>query len=100
MDRGRKKRTNIRKQVVKNPAMLHQTMRRRVLFTGGSGTDSTTTAGLAAAFGTGVAAPRAGGGIGGPAGFSVLATDVSVLGLLSTPSRPPLKVTDTKLRLH
>ena len=47
--------------------------------------DSTTTAGLAAAFGTGVAAPPAGGGIGGPAGFSVVATDVSVFGLLSTP---------------
>jgi len=64
-----------------NPAMLHQTMLRRVLFTGGSGTDSTTT-GLAAAFGTGVAAPRAGGGIGGPAGFSVVA-NVSAPGLLS-----------------
>jgi len=65
--------------------MLYQTMRRRVLLTAGSGTDSTTTGGLAAAFGTGVAALRAGGGIGGPAGFSATATDVSVFGLLSNP---------------
>ena len=69
--------------------MLYQTIRRRVLLTGGSGADSTTTAGLAAGFDTGVAAPRAGGGIGGPAGFSATATDVSVFGLLSTPVTSP-----------
>ena len=43
--RGRKKRRNIRKQVVKNPATLAQTMRRRILFTGGSGVLSTKAAG-------------------------------------------------------
>src|SRR2546421_1716368 len=57
---------NIRKQVVRNPAMLSQMMRRRFLFTGGSGTDSTTTAGgfpagLAAAFGVGGAGAVTGG---------------------------------------
>jgi hypothetical protein len=88
IERGRKNRTNIRKQVVKNPATLYQTIRRRVLLTGGSGVDSTTTAGLAAALATGVAAPRAGGGIGGPAGFSVTAKD-SVFGLVSTPTISP-----------
>ena len=88
IERGRKNRTNIRKQVVKNPAMLYQTIRRRVLLTGGSGADSTATAGLAAAFETGVAAPRAGGGIGGPAGFSGTAID-SAFGLVSTPTISP-----------
>jgi hypothetical protein len=58
MARGRKKRTNIRKHVVRNPATLAQTIRLRVLFTTGSGVDSTTTdgglpAGLVAAFGAG-----------------------------------------------
>jgi hypothetical protein len=58
IERGRKKRINIKKQVVRNPAMLNQTIRRRVLFTGGSGTDSTTTdgafaAGFTGAFGAG-----------------------------------------------
>src|SRR3954471_23707236 len=37
MLRGRKKRTNIRKLVARNPATLAQTMRRRILLTGGSG---------------------------------------------------------------
>src|ERR1700675_1004668 len=64
MERGKKNRTNIKKHVVRNPAMLAQTMRRRILFTGGSGTDSTTTdgalpAGFAGAFGAGGAATAA-----------------------------------------
>src|SRR2546423_7666173 len=67
MARGRKKRTNIKKQVVRNPATLAQTIRRRVLFTTGSGVDSTTTdgglpAGFAAAFGAGGASPAGGAG--------------------------------------
>ena len=33
MARGRKKRRNIKKQVVRNPTMLAQTIRRRILFT-------------------------------------------------------------------
>src|ERR1700682_3922793 len=66
MERGKKNRTNIKKHVVRNPAMLAQIMRRRILFTGGSGTDSTTTdgalpAGFAGAFGAGGAAAGAGG---------------------------------------
>lgn len=40
--RGRKKRTNMRKQVVKNPATVAQTIRLRILFTGGSDLLSTT----------------------------------------------------------
>ena len=52
--------------MVRNPAMLNQTIRRRVLFTGGSGTDSTTTdgaftAGFNGAFGTGGAEAVGGG---------------------------------------
>src|ERR1051325_5906842 len=42
IERGRKKRTNIRKLVTKNPAMLAQMIRRRSLLTGGSGVLSTT----------------------------------------------------------
>ena len=42
MERGRKNRRNIRKQVVRNPAMLAQTILRRILLTGGSGVLSTT----------------------------------------------------------
>jgi hypothetical protein len=34
IDRGRKKRRNIKKQVVRNPATLAQTIRLRILFTG------------------------------------------------------------------
>jgi len=72
---------NIRKQVVKNPAMLSQMMRRRFLFTGGSGTDSTMTAGgfpagLAIAFGAGGAAAVTGG---------VAMAEPSFFKLLSTP---------------
>ena len=49
IDRGKKKRRNIKKQVVKNPATLAQTIRRRILFTGGSEVVSTTAAGFAGA---------------------------------------------------
>lgn len=37
MARGRKKRKNIRKLVTRNPVMLAQMMRRRILLTVGSG---------------------------------------------------------------
>src|SRR5688572_31507168 len=79
--------------------MLYQTIRRRVLLTGGSGVDSTVTAGLAAAFETGVAAPRAGGGIGGPAGFSGAAID-SVFGLVSTPTTSRKSHGSRKLKVN
>jgi hypothetical protein len=42
MERGRKKRTNIRKNVVNAPAIVAHTMRRRILLTGGSVAVSTT----------------------------------------------------------
>jgi hypothetical protein len=79
MARGRKKRTNIRKQVVRNPATLAQTIRRRVLLTAGSGVDSTTTdgglpAGLAAAFGAGGASLAGGAGTPEPCWFTLLST--------------------------
>ena len=62
MERGRKNRTNIRKQVVKKPATLAQTIRRLILLMGGSGFDSTTTAGgLPAAFAGTFAAGATGG---------------------------------------
>ena len=57
IDRGKKKRRNIKKQVVKNPTTAAQTIRRRILLTGGSGALSTT---APAALGTGFAA---GGGV-------------------------------------
>jgi len=44
IERGRKNRTNIRKKVVSAPATVAQTMRRRILFTGGSELASTTAA--------------------------------------------------------
>ena len=47
MDRGRKNRTNIRKKVMREPATVAHTMRRRILFTGGSAVVSTTVAGVA-----------------------------------------------------
>ena len=54
--------------MVRNPATDAQTIRRRVLFTGGSGFDSTTTAGgLAAAFTGALAAGAAGAFAGGAA---------------------------------
>src|ERR1041384_8209688 len=66
MARGKKKRTNIKKKVVRNPATLAQTIRRRVLLTTGSGEDSTTTdgallAGFAGGLGAGFGSPLAGG---------------------------------------
>jgi hypothetical protein len=56
IERGRKNRTNIRKNVVKAPATVAHTMRRRILFTGGSELASTTAVAVegfagAAAFG-------------------------------------------------
>ncbi len=42
IERGRKNRRNIRKQVVRKPTMLAQTILRRILLTGGSGVLSTT----------------------------------------------------------
>jgi hypothetical protein len=67
---------NIRKQVVRNPAMLNQMIRRRFLLTGGSGIDSTMTAGgFPAGFGAGGAAA---------AGGAAMA-ELSLFKLLSTP---------------
>lgn len=58
MARGRKKRRNIKKQVVRNPATLAQTMRRRILFTAGGALSTTDpgagATGRAAAAGTAV----------------------------------------------
>ncbi len=51
--RGKKNRRNIKKQVVRNPTTAAQTIRRRILLTGGSGAISTTAPG---AFGAGFAA--------------------------------------------
>jgi len=50
--RGKKNRRNIKKQVVKNPTTAAQTIRRRILLTGGSGALSMT----APALGAGLAA--------------------------------------------
>jgi len=80
IERGRKNRMNIRKQVVRNPATLSQMILRRFLFTGGSGTDSTTTAG---GFPAGLAATFGAGGAGVVAGGTATA-ESSPLGLLST----------------
>ena len=41
IDRGRKNRTNIRKNVMSEPATVAHTIRRRILFTGGSELAST-----------------------------------------------------------
>src|SRR5215212_5466328 len=60
--RGKKKRTNIRKQVVRKPTTAAQTMRRRILLTGGSGLLSSTAPVALAA--TGVASPLATIGVG------------------------------------
>ena len=46
IERGRNNRTNIRKKVVREPMMVAQTMRRRILLTGGSELFSTATAGF------------------------------------------------------
>src|ERR1051325_9517180 len=69
MDRGRKNRKNMRKQVVRKPAILAQTMRRRILLTGESGALSTTApTGFAAVAGTARAGGAAAGGGPGAAG--------------------------------
>ena len=47
IERGRKNRTNIRKNVVSAPATVAHTMRRRILFTGGSELVSTAAVGAA-----------------------------------------------------
>jgi len=47
IERGRKNRTNIRKNVINEPATVAHTIRRRILFTGGSDVVSTTAAGAA-----------------------------------------------------
>lgn len=43
--RGKKNRKNIKKQVVRKPAIVAQTMRRRILLTTGSGLASTSVPG-------------------------------------------------------
>ena len=42
IERGRKNRRNMKKDVIRKPEMLAQTIRRRILLTGGSGVLSTT----------------------------------------------------------
>jgi hypothetical protein len=69
IDRGKKKRRNIKKQVVKNPATLAQTIRRRILFTG-EGALSTTAPG-GGATGRAAAAGKAVLGAGGAAAGGV-----------------------------
>lgn len=69
IDRGKKKRKNIKKQVVKNPATLAQTIRRRILFTG-EGALSTTAPG-GGATGRAAAAGKAVLGAGGVAAGGV-----------------------------
>lgn len=66
MDRGRKKRRNIKKYATKLAAIADQTMRRRILLTGGSGALSTSEP-------TGLATTRAAGAataVFGGAGFA------------------------------
>ena len=87
---------NIRKQVVRNPAMLNQMIRRRFLLTGGSGTDSTMTAGgfpagLAGTFGAGGAAAIAGG---------AAMPELSSFKLLSTPENLRLSSSISRLALY
>ena len=54
MERGRKNRRNMKKQVARKPTTVAQTIRRRILFTAGSGALSTTApAGRGAAFAAG-----------------------------------------------
>jgi hypothetical protein len=79
IERGKKNRMNIRKQVVRNPAMLNQMIRRRFLLTGGSGIDSTTTAGgfpagLASGFDAGGAAAAGGAAMAELSFFKLLST--------------------------
>ena len=81
---------NIKKQVVRNPTMLSQIIRRRFLFTGGSGTDSTITAGgFPAGFATGFGAGGAGGAA--AAGGGAMAELLSFK-LLSTRKTSPLPI--------
>ena len=56
IERGKKNRTNIRKKVVSAPATVAQTIRRRILFTGGSELVSTTAAAVAGFAGAAVRA--------------------------------------------
>jgi hypothetical protein len=49
IERGRKNRTNMRKKVISAPATVAQTMRRRILLTGGSEVVSTVSTGFAGA---------------------------------------------------
>jgi hypothetical protein len=70
---------NIRKQVVRNPAMLNQMIRRRFLLTGGSGIDSTMTAGgfpagLTSGFDAGGAAVAGGAAMAELSFFKLLST--------------------------
>ena len=86
--RGRKNRTNIRKQVVRKPATLAHTIRRLILLTGGSGVLSTTAPGaLVTGFAAGgVVGFTGGGGAGEPcgAGGAELSGHKSRLAVLST----------------
>lgn len=97
IDRGRKKRRNIKKQVVRNPATLAQTMRRRILLTG-AGELSTTgpdggVTGRAAAAGTAVLGGCGGAAGGVPAGVSIVwlvpPVPCSWMFGLSTNAKPP-----------
>ena len=73
IDRGRKNLRNMKKQVVRNPAMLAQTILRRILLTGGSVVLSTTgPAGTAVAAGRGEGGWGAAGRVGGGTGLSGL----------------------------
>ena len=75
IERGRKNLRNIKKQVVRNPAMLAQTIRRRILLTGGSVALSTTgPAGTGAATleGGGFGAAGRAGGATGLSGLEVV----------------------------
>ncbi len=92
IERGRKNRTNIKKQVVRNPAMLAQTMRRRILFTGGSGTDSTTAPGFIAD----LAGTLAAGGATAPGG----ALDPVVACSLGVLSKPKTSVSEMHFDLR
>src|SRR5215813_557860 len=78
--RGRKKRTNIRKQVVRKPAIVAQTILRRSLFTGGSGVLSTR-----AGFPFGAAATEAGAGLPTGAALGGTAADAVLSGIAISP---------------
>lgn len=54
IERGRKNRTNIRKKVVRAPATVAQTIRRRILLTLGSKMASTTAAAVEGPAGAGL----------------------------------------------